>query len=844
MKIFKQYTNKICFPFIFANIKGKHILKSMKKAIYLLTVLLLSVNSFAQNSKSGVISGKIIDKYTQQALVGASVLVEGTTNGTNADTEGRFKLNVSVGTINLKASLVGYVSLTKYNLVVTSGNANTVVFELSEEQKDLNEVVIKSNRATAAATTLETPNSIQRLSTEEIRSNPGGNFDISRVIQSLPGVGGTSGSVGGYRNDIVIRGGAPNENVYYVDGIEIPVINHFTTQGSAGGPTGILNVSFIEDVTLASSSFDARYDNALASVFMVKQREGNRERLQGNVRLSASEVAGTFEGPISKNTNYMASIRRSYLQLLFKAIDLPIRPNYWDFQYKVTHRINPKTTLTAIGIGAIDEFAFGTTRKSTPENTYILRATPVINQWNYTTGFGIKRLIDRGYVNIAVSRNMFQNELNRTEYQPIYSSAMPQSILKSLSQEIENKLRIDVNKFVNGWKFSAGGVMQYVKYNNDFNSRIRSEIKNVQGVVTQPEVRIKFNTAIDFFKFGLFGQVAKGFIDNKLNISAGLRTDMNSFMDTGMNPMNTLSPRVALAYSISPQWTINASVGSYSKIPIYTVLGYRDGAGILQNKDNKYIRSTHYVAGLEFLPKTTTRFTLEGFYKNYNNYPVSSRDGISLANQGGDFGAIGNERVIASGKGTTYGFEFLFQQKLTKKTFAVLSYTFVRSQFSGANGVEIPSAWDNRHLVSALWGQKLGRNWELGLRYRFAGGAPYTPFDLAASQRNYLTLGTGVLDYSKLNSERLGAFNQLDIRIDKKWNYSKWTLDLFLDLTNALATKSEAYPRYTFKQNETVTDFISTDGQAIRPDGSNAIPFLLPNVSGNLIPTIGFIVEF
>ena len=816
----------------------------MKQVSLLLCLLIFGIAANAQNVKTGIISGKIVDKYTQQALVGASIVVDGTTNGTNADAEGRFKLTVGVGTVSLKASLVGYVSLTKYNLVVTSGNANTFVFELSEEQKSLGEVVVKSNRATAAATTLETPNSIQRLSTEEIRSNPGGNFDISRVIQSLPGVGGTSGSVGGFRNDLIIRGGAPNENVYYVDGIEIPVINHFTTQGSAGGPSGILNVSFIEDVTLASSSFDARYDNALASVFMVKQREGNRERLQGNVRLSASEIAGTFEGPISEKTNYMASVRRSYLQLLFKAIDLPIRPNYWDFQYKVIHRINPKTTLTAIGVGAIDEFAFGQTRKSTPENTYILRSLPVIDQWNYATGFAVKRLIDRGYINVAISRNMFQNQLRRSEYQPVFSSSLPVSILNSVSQEIENKLRIDVNKFVNGWKFSAGGVAQYVKYNNDFNSRIRSEIKNTQGVVVQPEVRIKFNTAIEFFRLGLFGQVAKGFIDNRLNVSAGLRTDMNTFMDTGMNPLNTLSPRVAVAYSVSPQWTVNASVGTYHKIPIYTVLGYRNAAGVLENKDNKYINSTHYVAGLEFLPKTTTRFTLEGFYKKYGNYPVSGRDGISLANQGGDFGAIGNERIASNGKGTAYGFEFLFQQKLTKKTFAVLSYTFVRSQFSGANGIEIPSAWDNQHLVSALFGQKLGRNWELGARYRFAGGAPYTPFDLAASQRNYLTLGTGILDFTKLNTQRLAAFQQLDIRLDKKWNYNKWTLDLFLDITNALATQNEAYPRYTFKQNETITDFASTDGKAVSADGSNAIPFILPNSSGNLLPTAGFIVEF
>lgn len=811
------------------------------KYFKILIFSLISISLFAQTPRTGIVTGKVIDKNTQEALVGAGIQIENTQIGTTTDIEGRFKLTVPVGSINLKATIVGYLPFTKYNIVVTSGNAQTLTFELEEESKTLGEVVVKTNRATAAATTLETPNSIQRLTTEEIRSNPGGNFDISRVIQSLPGVGGTSGSVGGFRNDIIIRGGAPNENVYYLDGIEIPVINHFTTQGAAGGPTGILNVSFIEDVTLSSSSFDARYDNALASVFQFKQREGNRERFQGNVRLSASELAGTFEGPLSKKTNYMLSARRSYLQVLFELIDLPIRPNYWDFQYKVTHRLNPKTTITAIGVGAIDEFAFGVPRESTPENTYILRSVPSIEQWNYTTGFAIKRLIENGYVNVAVSRNMFENRLDRFENQERVEA---KRILGSVSQEIENKLRVDVNKFFNGWKVAFGGVAQYVKYNNDFNARIRSELRNAQGVLIQPEIRTRFNTAIDFFRLGAFGQISKGFLDNKLNLSAGLRTDMNTFTNDGLNPLNTLSPRVALSYSFDEKWSLNASVGRYFKLPIYTVLGYKNEAGQFANKDNQYINSNHFVLGTEFLPKTTTRFTLEGFYKTYNDYPVSVRDGLSLANQGGDFGAIGNERTSSTGQGRAFGFEFLFQQKLTKKTFAVLSYTFVRSEFSGLNGALVPSAWDNRHLISALWGQKLGRNWELGIRYRFAGGAPFTPFDLDASRRNYLTLGTGVLDFSRLNSERLGAFNQLDIRIDKKWNYRKWTLDLFLDLINAVPVESPAFPRYTFQQNTDGTGFATTDGQALRLDGSNAIPFILPNDRGTPIPTLGFIVEF
>ncbi len=806
----------------------------MKIYSYFFTLLLWTLAStYSLAQSTGIIRGTVRDKNTQESLVGAVVSLEGTQTGAQTDENGNFKLEgIPVGSYNIVATLVGYQPFTKYNVNVTSGNDQIVTFEIAEETNTLEEVKLTSDRQrSAAAADLITPLSVQSLTTEEIRANPGGNFDISKVIQALPGVGGTTGG-GGFRNDIVIRGGAPNENVYYLDGIEIPVINHFSTQGSAGGPVGMLNVSFIEDVKLTTSAFDARYDNAMASVLQFKQREGNPERISGNFRLSASEVALTTEGKISPKTNFLASARRSYLQFLFQLIDLPIRPDYWDFQYKVTHKFNAKTTLTALGVGAIDEFSFATPRKSTPENEYVLRSVPSIEQWNYTFGLGLKHLITDGFINIALSRNMFNNELDRFEDKDLGNEN--KRILRARSQEIENKLRIDVNKFVKGWKFAFGAVVQYVKFENDIFNRIRRN----------PDVVFSYKGGIDFFRYGAFGQVSRAFLDNRLGVSFGVRTDMNSFTTKGNNPLETLSPRLSLSYALSDKWNISASVGSYFKKPIYTILGYRDATGTLANKDARYTQSVHYVLGTEFLPQNSTRFTLEGFYKAYSRYPVSVRDGISLANQGGDFGSIGNEAVITNGLGRAYGFEFYFQQKLTKKIYAVFSYTFVRSEFAGNDGKFRASTWDNRHLISGIFGYKLGRGWELGIKHRFAGGSPFTPFDEGLSRANYLTVGTGILDNSRLNSLRLGGFNQTDIRIDKKWNLKRFTFDLYLDLQNALVSKNPEFPQYTFKRNEDSSAFITSDNQPLQQNGSNAVPLILNAPTGNLLPTIGFIVEF
>jgi len=805
-----------------------------------LTFLLIFISpAFSQNT--GTITGTIKDKNTQETLIGAIVKIESLTIGVTTDMDGNFKLSaIPVGSYAITFSYLGYKPLTRYNVNVTSGNAIVLSTELEQVQNNIGPVEIVYDKSrSAVAVDMVTPLSVQTLTTEEIRSNPGGNFDISKVVQVLPGVAGSASA--SFRNDIIIRGGAPNENVYYLDGIEIPVLNHFQTQGSSGGPAGILNVSFIEDVKLSSSAFDARFDNAMASVFQFKQRQGNKERLSGNVRTSSTEVATTLEGPINKKTDFLVSARRSYLQLLFELIDLPIRPNYWDFQYKVTHKINAKTTLTALGIGAIDNFTLAVPKVSTPDNTYIINSTPSVNQWNYTVGFGLKRLVKNGFVNVTASRNMFNNNIDRFENKQEGIDSL--RILKIRSQEIENKFRLDVNKFNNGWKISYGVMLQYVKFNNELYNRLVKSQTLANGVVI-PEVVLKYNSNIEFFKCGAFAQISKRFFNEKFLISAGLRSDMNSFTTNGNNPAKTLSPRVSASWNFLPKWNLNASVGTYYKIPTYTVLGFRDSMNTLVNANSSYIRSTHYVAGFEFLPKDDLRFTVEGFYKKYSNYPVSVRDGISLANQGGGFDVLGNEAVTSIGGGETLGAEFYMQKKLTKKTFAVLSYTFVRSRFSGTNGQLIVSAWDYRHMFSVLLGRKLKRGWEVGMKYRFAGGAPYTPFDSTSSRLNFATTGTGVLDFTNLNTSRLINFNQFDIRIDKKIYFKRATLDLYLDVTNALAFPNPSLPSYSFKRTEDNLGFETTDGQPLKQDGSNGKQVILNDQSSLVTPSLGFIFEF
>tara|TARA_R110000737_G_scaffold182215_1_gene205616 strand:- start:83683 stop:86136 length:2454 start_codon:yes stop_codon:yes gene_type:complete len=796
---------------------------------------------FSSAQTNGKIQGIVIDVNTTETIPSAIVSVLGTDVKALADLDGNFSIEVPTGTYNIEVKYSGYTTQTKYNIQVTSGNAQILKFELAQMVTNIGEVTVSADLSKrAGATDMVTPNSVQRLTAEEIKSNPGGGYDVSKVVQTLPGVGGSAG--GGARNDIIIRGGAPNENVYYLDGIEVPVLNHFQTQGSSGGAQGIINVAFIDELKLTSSAFDARYDNALASTFVIKQRTANREKLSGNIRASITETAFSLEGPLGKKTDFLAGGRFSYLDLLFQLIDLPIRPRYQDYQLNTTTRLNDKTTLKFVGLGAIDNFEFGSTREATPENEFLRRSLPIITQWTYTTGAVLNRKIDKGFVNIALSRNMLDNQIDRFKDAQYNNEEFRNFGLKS--QEIENKLRVDVNRFVNQWKYSYGISAQYVKYNADLYNQVVAPVADSLGNVVAPEVAIRFKTEIDFARFGAFGQVSRRFFKDNFLVSMGVRSDMNTFTDTGMDPLRTLSPRASIAYSLTKKWEVSASAGRYFKLVPYTVLGYRNAASELVNRNADYIASNHLVIGTQYLPNDGLRFTAEAFYKRYSNYPSSVVNGISLANQGTEFGALGNEQVVSNGIGNTYGIELFAQQKLTKKVFYFVSYTYVRSFFAGTDGKLIPSAWDNRHLLSATLGYKWGKNWQLGAKYRLSGGNPYTPYDTVASQASFPVTFSGVLDFQRINENRLRTFSQLDIRIDKTWNLKKVSFVGFIDIQNILLTKQEGVPNYTFKRTEDNSTFETTDGKPLAADGSNGIPIILLNEGATVVPTIGLIIQF
>lgn len=800
----------------------------MKSKLLSLVFLLLTVEVFGQ----GVIRGRIFNPVNNEPIAFANVLVLDTDLGAISDEDGNYEIQgIPPGLYNVRASFVGYKTSTKYEIQISQAKAIQLDFELLEDASELNEVVVSSEFSRSE----ETPLSVRRLNTNEIERYPGGNRDISRVIQALPGVASTPS----FRNDILIRGGAPNENKFFIDEIEVPVINHFATQGSSGGPVGILNVNLIKNVDVITGGFPANRMNSLSSFFEIQLKEGRRDEMFTQLTLGASELTLSNEGPIGENTTYLLSARRSYLQGLFRLLGLPFLPTFNDFQIKTTTKLNEKTELTFLGVGAIDNFVLNQdipedeSEEERENRLYLLDVLPIQEQWNYATGLKLKRYRDNGFWTFVLSRNMLNN--HSSKYANNDASNEDNLLFDYLSQESENKFRAENSIFGTGYTLKYGVNYEYSRYFIDNFDRA-----TLSGIGEVIDVQATSN----FSSYGAFISGSRTLDNERLLLTGGIRMDGADFGSTAQNPLNQLSPRFSVSYQLKPNLFLTANTGIYYQKPPYTVLGYRDNEGNLLNQENdvRFIRNTQFIAGFELLkPEKNRRFTVEGFYKKYSNYPSSIRNGISLANLGADFGVIGNEPVVSNSEGRAYGLEFLAQQRLFQDFYGIAALTLVRSEFTNPNtDGYIPSSWDNRVIVSLTAGKRFSRNWEIGARWRYLGGTPYTPYDYEESSliSNWDLRNQASLDFDRINEERLPAFHQLDLRIDKKYYFKNWNLNWYVDIQNA----------YNFEalQAPLLVPVRDAAGQIlIDPNDPSRYQLKeIENTAGTILPTVGIIVEF
>lgn len=766
------------------------------------------------------IKGVVIDKSTRQPLEFVNVLVVGLGIGASTDANGNFLITqVPPGIYRLQASFLGYkTELTPEYRV--NHVTPYVQIELEEENASLNEVIVTASPFQKVP---ESPVSLRVIGLQEIEKAPGANRDISKVVQNYPGV---AFSPIGYRNDLIVRGGGPSENRFYLDGVEIPNINHFSTQGASGGPVGLIDADLIRIVKFYSGAFPADKGNALSSVLDFSLRDGDMERNSLKATLGASEVSLSSNGHIGNKTSYLVSVRQSYLQALFKILGLPFLPAYTDASFKIKTRFDSHNELTLLGLGGIDRMKLNLGIEG-EDAEYMLSYLPEINQETYTVG-GVYRHYSQRHVQSIVLSQSYLNNRN-VKYRDNDESSEENLTLRLGSIEQETKLRMENTSSWSVWKVKAGFDLNYSRYkSNEYRKVFANALREYD-----------YHTDLSLWRWGMFASVDYAAPDKSFTASMGVRTDGNNYSDKMKELWRQLSPRLSVSYRLIEGLTLSGHVGLYYQLPSYTALGFKGEEGEYVNRHLDYISVSQESLGLSWIPNENMELSVEGFYKLYGHMPFSLSDQIPLSCKGNDYGTIGNEPLSSKAKGRSYGVELMFKWLLTQKLNLSSSLTIFKSEFKdGEQGSYVPSAWDNRFILNMSGTYNFPKHWSLGAKVSCIGGSPYTPYDVEKSSlvEAWNVQGRAYYDYSRYNQERLPVFGQLDVRVDKTFYLKKCMLGFYLDIQNITASKLRQ------------PDALMSTGQIENPSAPlSEQRYVMKSIrqeSGTLLPTLGITFEY
>ena len=792
----------------------------MKRLLSLLLFCNITI-SFLLAQPVHQVKGTVIDKSSRQPLEFINVMIVGLNKGGVTNAEGKFSIGqVPPGIYRLQASAIGYKTVTTPEYILSTRDLH-IQIEMEENQTELEGVTVT---ASPFRRDIESPVSLRIIGLQEIEKSPGANRDIPRIVQSYPGV---AFSPIGYRNDLIVRGGSPSENRFYLDGVEIPNINHFSTQGASGGPVGILNADLIREVNFYTGAFPTDKGNALSSVLDFKLRDGDMERNSLKATLGASEVSLASNGHLGKKTSYLVSVRQSYLQFLFDMLGLPFLPTFTDAQFKLKTRFDARNELTVLGLGGIDKMKLNT-KADDEDNEYILSYLPKIQQETFTLG-AVYRHYAGAHVQSVVASHSYLNNRN-TKYQQNDESDPEHLMLRLRSTEQNTQLRLENSSSFRNWKVTVGTSLDYSQYSNT----------TFQKVYTDRAQTFDYHTYLGIMRWGLFGTVNYTSIDERFTASLGLRADANNYSAAMKDLSDQLSPRLSLSYQLTEHWSLSGNAGLYYQLPPYTALGFKNNNGLYANKYAlRYMQVSQGSVGLNWRKGDTFEVSVEGFYKDYDKIPLSVADGIPLTCKGNDYGVIGNELLTSTAQGRSYGAELLLKWLVAKKLNLASSFTLFKSEYRTDKESEyIASAWDNRFIFNLRGTYNLPRHWSVGMKVSCIGGAPYTPYD--ADKSSLVTAwnaqGKPYYDYTRYNEERLPAFTQVDIRIDKTFYLKRCMLGFYIDLQNIAGSK--------LKQ----ADVLMSTGVIKNPDAPIAeqryVMKSLKQESGTLLPTLGITFEY
>lgn len=706
------------------------------------------------SAQTGEITGRISEEGRRLPLIGANIMIENEENGTTTDLNGYFRMKgLKPGNYNLRVSYVGYKTVIKTDVIVKSGSTAQVEIFLKPVSVALTDVIVKGNYF--EEDNIE-PVSVTGFSQEEIRRSPGSAGDISRVMLLLPSVA----KINDTRNSLIVRGGSPVENAFFIDNIEVPNINHFPMQGSSDGPVGMINLELVRDVEFYSGGFGVDYGNRLSSVMNISFREGNSDKFRGQLDFSMQGIGGVIEGPLPGERNsWILSYRRSYFDLLFNVTDMknPV-PSYSDIHFKGVLNLSRNLKLRIIDIFASDRSDVN--RGDALE--FKMNNYGEFRSWVNTLGMTAEYISGAElFSSLSLSHTItgYDVKLNlTTSAQGFIHAKTDENTFKFRNL---NHLWLGPNTVID---FGADAKIPLNYYDQTYFS-----ITDKEGKIS-PEIVLK--NSFSTFSAGIFSKVSFNPAD-KIVINPGIRIDYYH-----LNKEVNISPRFSIRYSFNHLVTISGSAGLYyQNLPIILQM---------QKPEFKNLESPQvwqFIIGGDRLLSEDTKLSVEAYYKLYSRLPMDKANPeLSLLDMPIDNGSFsGYTNIVSEGEAYSAGIEISVQQKLTKDIYSFAGLSITDAKYKGLSGKEYDRRFNSLIAFSAEGGYKPNDEWDLSMRWSYSGGAPYTPYDELKS----IQVRSGIYDMSRINGERLPAYHSVNLRIDKRFNFANTNLIVYLSVWNA-----------------------------------------------------------
>jgi hypothetical protein len=688
--------------------------------------------------KTGLIKGRVIDVETKAPLAGVTVSVAGTENRAVSDEAGAYALaGVPLGYYTLAFEREGFYADTRTDVIVRSGRMTFLNVELLKVRTLSEEVRVVADYFPAAPAA---PVSRTEFNPEELRRDAGSAGDISRALYVVPGIVRADDEA----NDLIVRGGSPAENGFYIDNVFLPNINHFPQQGASGGNVSMLNMDFIENIEVFTGGFGAAYGNKLSSVFDIAYREGNRERISGQLNLSAIGYGAQLEGPMpGKRGAWMFSANRSYLDLISKMMDSENPADYYDLQGKATYDLGGRDRLSLLAIG-------GDSRTDYDHDTreHFSYATAGLT-WRHLWG-------EAGYSDTSLSWSFLDGAENEYwEGEGVHEQYDYAN--RWLTFRNVNQLRLAARH-----RLEFGAEVQNVRFRNwdDFDNAV---------------------TRLSGTSAGVFATWLVQLFPN-VSFSAGARADY-----VPLSERFHLAPRFSFSWVLTKRLTMNGAYGIYyQQMPLFLIKQDPGNAALPDP------RARHVVLGFKYLLAKDVQLTLEAYDKSYSDHPMSPDypywfvidDVNGDEDRFWDYGAL-----VGEGRAYARGVELTLQKKISKKLYGLVNLTYYRARYRDLMGFWRNRLFDNRFIICVSGGYKLSRTWEINARYTLAGNKAFTTVDEELSIQH----GFPYIRLENIMAGHLENYENFSFRVDKRFSFRGSNLIVFLGALNLFNHKNELY---------------------------------------------------